>query len=314
MELIRGIHNLRPEHRPSVASIGNFDGVHLGHKSVIRTLMTASHELGVPATVITFDPLAKEFFAPDAALRLSTVRQRAERMGELGVDRLLVIEFNESLAAYSPEKFVQQILVDGLGLKYLSVGDDFRFGKNRAGDFNLLRDAGASHGFEVCAHKTFKLGGERVSSGRLREAIKAGDFISAKQLLGEPYTIAGSVETGQRLGRTIGFPTANIELDAPRFAVQGVYAVQVNLQNGVRRDGVANVGIRPTVAGKQNRLEVHLFDFEMDLYDQRIEVEFVAKVRDEQKFPSIELLTEQIAKDTEHAKRLLLAAKKEASS
>lgn len=306
MELIRGIQNLQSKHRPSVATIGNFDGVHLGHQAVIKTLMAASTKLQLPATVITFDPLAKEFFAPRAARRLQTLAQRVDLLFDLGVQQVLVIDFNADLAGYSPTKFVKDILRDGLGIQYLSVGDDFRFGENRAGGFDFLQSVGREHGFAVVAHETFKLSGERVSSGRLREAVGNSDFSLAAELLGRPFALAGKVEKGQQRGRTIGFPTANIVLDAARFAVHGVYAVRVILPDTAPKLGVANVGTRPTVGGSENRLEVHLFDFDASLYGEYLRVEFVAKIRDEMKFPSFAELQEQIREDAAQAKKLLV--------
>lgn len=308
MELISGIQSLAPEHRSCVATIGNFDGVHRGHQAVIKTLMQASRELRVPATVITFNPLAKEYFAPEEALRLTTVQQRAQKMGDLGVDRMLLIEFNDELANSSAHRFVEEVLINGLGVKYLSVGDDFRFGKGREGGFNYLQQVGKQHDFSVCSHETFKLDGERVSSGRLRQAVKAGDFDAAARLLGEPYTLRGVVEKGQQLGRDLGFPTANIVLDAPRFAVQGVYAVRASTAQHEGLNGVANVGVRPTVDGKENRLEVHLFEFDKDIYGQTLAVEFVEKIRDEAKFTSLNHLKEQIAEDSAKAKQILAKA------
>lgn len=308
MQLIKGISQLSVEHRPSVATIGNFDGVHAGHEIVIGTLLTASERLNLPATVITFDPLAKEHFAPESALRLQPLGQRVERLFTLGVEQVLVIDFNEELAAYSPTKFVQEVLVGGLGIAYLSVGDDFRFGHQRAGDFDFLLASGLRYGFEVVAHDTVNFAGNRISSGRLRDAVQAGDFQLAEQLLGRPYCISGVVSHGEQRGRTIGFPTANIVLDAARFAVQGVYAVRVHVPTSAESDaehlkganvieGVANAGMRPTVAGTENRLEVHLFDFDQDLYGSELKVEFVSKVRDEQKFDSFDALKTQIGHD-----------------
>lgn len=305
MHLIRGLSQLTSEHRPCVATIGNFDGVHTGHETVVNTLIHAAQESNLPATVITFSPLAREFFAPHAALRLQPLQQRVDRLFELGVDQILVIEFDKDFAAYSPTEFVNQVLIEGLGIKYLSVGDDFRFGHERAGDFNLLTEIGRSNGFEVVAHPTFMLDHERVSSGRIREAIKVGNFDLAAQLLGRPYEIRGNISQGQQLGRTIGFPTANIVLDAHSFAVQGVYAVQVTLPDDREIAGVANVGWRPTVEGQENRLEVHLFDFSESLYGDDVSVRFVAPIREEQKFDSFEALKQQIQLDSVAARQIL---------
>ena len=306
MELIQGIENLTEENRPSAATIGNFDGVHRGHEMVISTLISAANERQVKSTVVTFDPLAKEFFAPQHSVRLHTLEQRILRIEELGVDQVLVLPFDKKLAALSPKKFVDDVLVSGLGLVYLSVGDDFKFGQNREGDFEYLSLAGQNNGFDVQAHETYTIDGERVSSGRLREALKMSDFDDARRLLGRAYQLSGTVSVGQQRGRTIGFPTANISLDARNFAVSGVYAVWVELTDGRKLKGVANIGHRPTVDGQENRLEVHIFDFSEDIYGQSIAVEFVAKIRDEVKFDDFSLLQEQIKLDANEARKCLL--------
>ncbi len=298
---VRGIEHLNDNHRPSVVSIGNFDGLHLGHQHVIKTLLNKSQELSVPATVVTFEPLAKEFFAPNSVERLTSIEERAKLLFELGVDQVLCVEFNAEFAARSPENFVQDVLIDGLGVRYLSVGDDFRFGKNRAGDFTLLQELGKEHDFIVGAHDTFELDNLRVSSGRVRSAIKEGDFVLAERLLGRAYSIQGEVSRGQQMGRTLDFPTANIVLPDVLLAVSGVYAVMVDL-NDEQFYGVANVGIRPTVDGTEKRLEVFIFDFDQDIYGEQMRVTFKHKVRDERKFPSLDKLKAQIAIDSDDAR------------
>ncbi|MEM7359313.1 MAG: bifunctional riboflavin kinase/FAD synthetase [Pseudomonadota bacterium] len=303
MQLIHGIENLLPEHRPSAVSIGNYDGVHLGHQHVIKTLLEQSQALNAPATVITFEPLAKEFFRPGSVPLLHSVSQRAEQLFALGIDRVLCIEFTAEFAAYSPARFVEEVLLDGLGVRYLSVGDDFRFGKDRAGDFEFLKKFGESHDFSVTAHDTFEIGGSRVSSGRVREALQNADFKLAETLLGQPYTISGVVSRGQQLGRTLDFPTANIVLEPTQTAVNGVYAVRAIGAGEVTVNGVANIGTRPTVDGSENRLEVHLFDFDADLYEKKLRVQVLHKIRDEQKFSSIDALKIQIAADADSARR-----------
>ena len=310
MQLIRGIDHLNGDHQPSVVSIGNYDGVHRGHQHVIETLLRKSDELNAPAAVVTFEPLAKEFFNPDSVIRLTSVEERAQLLFSLGVERVLCIDFTKEFAAYSPNKFVQDVLLNGLGAKYVCVGDDFRFGKNRSGDFAFLQDAGKQYGFDVTAHDTFTLQGQRVSSGRVRDALVASDFGLAEQLLGRPYAVQGVVEKGQQIGRTINFPTANIVLPDALLAVNGVYAVSVELAqvNGTshsstarRLQGVANVGTRPTVDGSEKRLEVHLFDFDEDIYGQTMNVLFHEKIRDEQKFASVDELKQQIGRDAQQA-------------
>jgi len=301
MQLIRGIEQLSSAHRPSVVSIGNYDGVHLGHQHVIETLLQKSNEFDVPSTVVTFEPLGKEFFKPHSVMRLSSLEERAGLLFERGVDQVLCVDFTADFAAYSPQKFVDDVLVNGLGARYVCVGDDFRFGKNRAGDFAFLQKKGLENGFDVTAHDTFKLGGQRVSSGRVRDALLASDFNLAERLLGRPFSIQGVVSKGQQLGRTIDFPTANIVLPKTPQPVHGVYAVSVESDVFTLKRGVANVGTRPTVDGKEQRLEVHIFDFDQDIYDENVRVVFHHKIRDEQKFDSFDLLRKQINIDAERA-------------
>ncbi len=305
MTLIRGLNSLSRAQTPSVVSIGNYDGVHLGHQHVIATLLEHSARLAVPSTVITFEPLAKEFFAPNSVPRLTTVEERAQLLFQQGVDQVLCIDFDTNFASYAPIDFIQDVLIDGLGIKHLCVGDDFRFGKDRAGDFALLSSVGAEQGFDVTAHDTFELENMRVSSGRIREALAVGDFALAKKLLGRPYSIAGEVSKGQQLGRTINYPTANIVLPEMLMPVSGVFAVSIKLENEDRFVGVANIGHRPTVDGKENRLEVHVFDFDRDIYGQNIEVCLVEKIREELKFDSFEALKGQIQKDAARARAIL---------
>ena len=301
MQLIRTIEQLSECHRPSVVSIGNYDGVHLGHQHVIKTLLEQSKRLNAPSTVVTFEPLGKEFFNPKSIARLTSLDEKAKLLFDLGVDQVVCIEFNADFAGYSPERFVDDVLVSGLGAQYVCVGDDFRFGKGRAGDFEFLQRSGLDKGFEVTAHETFAIDGARVSSGRVRDALADNDFGFAERLLGRPYYIAGEVSKGQQLGRTIGFPTANIVLPDVSLPVHGVYAVSIESLSFGRQVGVANVGTRPTVDGKEQRLEVHIFDFDQDIYSQKVKVEFHQKIRGEQKFPSFELLQAQIKQDAERA-------------
>ena len=307
LHVLNGLDALTDSRNPCVATIGNFDGVHRGHEMVIQTLLDAAKAKALPSTVVTFQPLAREFFAPDQAVRLQPLEQRLQRLESLGVDQVLIIEFNQSLASMSPDAFVSKVLVDGLGVQYVSIGDDFKFGYQRQGDISFLQQRGTQDGFEAVAHNTFEIEGERVSSGRVRKAVLENDFELAGRLLGRPYSIAGTVSKGDQRGRTIGFPTANISLEDQRYAVHGVYAVTAQLEQGQAIPGVANVGWRPTVDGRENRLEVHLFDVDIDLYDQAIDVQFVAKIREEKKFNSFEELTQQIAQDADAARAILKA-------
>jgi riboflavin kinase/FMN adenylyltransferase len=303
MELIRGAHNLRARHRGCVATIGNFDGVHLGHQAVLGQLAEKAADMGVPSTVITFEPQPQEFFAPEKApARLTRFREKIHALRRYAVDRVLSLRFNDAFARIPASEFVERILIDGLDVRYLVVGDDFRFGHNRAGNFDMLRDAGERHGFQVVNMHTFSIDGERVSSTRVRQALERGDLSEAEKLLGRPYRMSGRVAHGDKRGRSIGFPTANIHLHRKKTPVQGVYAVEMF---GLDREpiaGVANVGNRPTVGGTRTLLEVHLFDFNGDIYGRHVDVDFVHRVRDEKRFDSFEQLKDQIELDC-HAAR-----------
>ncbi len=299
MELIRGLHNLRPRHRGCVATIGAFDGVHHGHRAVIRHVLEKSAELELPSVVILFEPLPREYFAPkDAPARLMSFREKVEALAALGVDRVLRIRFDEDLRNMSALDFIQRIFVDGLGVRYVVMGDDLRFGRGREGDFALMEEQGAVHGFECMHTQTLDVGGERVSSTRIREALAAEDFALAEQLLGRPYSISGKVVYGDQRGRTLGVPTANLQLHRLEAPLSGVYVVDVAGAADASVPGVANVGFRPSV-GEQPRasLEVHLLDFDGHLYGKRLQVTFLEKVREEQKFESIDALQAQIHND-----------------
>ncbi|HHQ41733.1 MAG TPA: bifunctional riboflavin kinase/FAD synthetase [Chromatiales bacterium] len=312
MELIRGLHNLRPRHRGCVATIGNFDGVHLGHQAVLGQLAEKAEQLGLPTTVVTFEPHPQEWFFPDRAPpRLTRLREKLTALRRYSVDRVLVLRFDARLAAMEAAAFVERILVDGLGVRHLVVGDDFRFGRNRAGDFAFLRAMGARHGFDVVAMHSFRIDGARVSSTRIREALAAGDMDTAEKLLGRPYRMCGRVAHGDRRGRDIGFPTANLHLHRRASPVLGVFAVEVFGVPGEPVPGVANVGVRPTVDGTRALLEVHLLDFEGDLYGRYVQVDFLHKLRDERRFASFEALRAQIRRDVEAA-RAWFAAREQA--
>ncbi|MAB24588.1 bifunctional riboflavin kinase/FAD synthetase [Pseudomonas neustonica] len=298
MELVRGLHNLRPRHRGCVATIGNFDGVHAGHQAILSRLRAHSARLGLPGCVVIFEPQPREYFAPDAAPpRLTRLREKLSLLQAQGVDRVLCLAFNRRLRELSAEQFVQQVLIDGLGVKHLEVGDDFRFGCDRSGDFAFLQNSGERHGFTVEAANTVAESGERISSTRLRQVLGEGDFALAERLLGRPFSIAGRVLYGQQLGRTIGAPTANVQLKRVNPPLHGVYRVSVEL-DGVQLKGVANIGKRPTVKGDgKAHLEVHLFDFAGDLYGRRLDVVFHEKLRDEQRFDSLDELQAAIKAD-----------------
>lgn len=303
MELIRGLCNLRPRHRGCVATIGNFDGVHLGHQAVLGQLAEKAAELDLPSVVITFEPYPQEFFAKSAVPpRLTRFREKIQALRRFSVDRVLCLPFNRTLSETSAQDFIQRILVEGLGVRYLVVGDDFRFGHRRQGDFAMLKEAGAQYGFQVVNRHTFSIDGARVSSTRIREALARGDLNSAGKLLGRPYRMCGRVASGDQRGRTIGFPTANIYLHRKASPVQGVFAVEVFGLDAEPLPGVANVGTRPTVDGTRALLEIHLLDFAQDIYGRYVQVDFLHKLRDEQKFASLDELKRQITVDERQAR------------
>lgn len=298
MELIRGIYNLRARHHGCVLTIGNFDGVHRGHRALLEQLKQQGQRLGLPVMVMIFEPQPLELFAADKApARLTRLRDKAKYLAEAGVDYLLCVKFNPRFAANTAQSFVAELLIEKLGVKFLMVGDDFRFGAGRQGDFALLQKAGAEYGFTVCNTDTFCDDGMRISSTAIRTALKQDDLALAERLLGHPYSISGRVVHGDALGRTIGFPTANLPLKRLVAPVNGVYAVEVLGLGPAPVPGVANIGTRPTVAGVRQQLEVHLLDVAMDLYGRHIDVVLRAKVRDEQRFASLDALKQQIAND-----------------
>jgi len=303
MELIRGIHNLRSEHVGCVLTIGNFDGVHRGHQAVLSRLQEQATQLGLPSCVMVFEPQPLEFFARDKApARLSRLRDKYEGIAALNIDRLLCVKFDHAFAELTAAEFIEQILVRKLAVRFLVIGDDFRFGLQRRGDFALLVEAGRQYGFQVLSTDTLLHDQQRVSSTLLREALREGRLEDVTQMLGHPYTITGRVAHGAKLGRTIGFPTANIHLKRLVVPVQGVYAVQVLIADAIHF-GVANIGFRPTVNGTRSQLEVHIFDFKGDLYGKQLQIQVCHKLRDEQKFPSFPALQTQITMDAHQARQ-----------
>lgn len=306
MRLIRGLHNLRAEHHGCVATIGNFDGVHLGHQAVFAELRKVGNALGLPATVITFEPQPLEYFQPEKApSRLTRLREKLTVIKDAGIDYVLVLPFGRRLATMGAEAFIDEILVKGLGIQHLYVGDDFRFGRARCGDVGLLHEAGHDLGFHVDDLQTVTAGGERISSTRIRKLLVGGDLQAASKLLGRSYTICGRVSHGDKRGRTIGFPTLNIQLHRPVSPLRGVYAVTVHGVDDKGLPGVANIGNRPTVEGDPRfLLEVHLFDFERSIYGAHVGVEFVSRIRNEMKFDTFDALREQISVDTQQALRI----------
>jgi riboflavin kinase/FMN adenylyltransferase len=303
MELIRGLHNLRPRHRGCVATIGNFDGVHLGHQAVIGQLADKAQALRLPTLVMLFEPQPQEFFAPQKAPpRLMRLREKLQALRRYAVDRVLCVRFDEAFADLEPEVFVRQVLVGGLGVQYLVVGDDFRFGHERRGDFAMLQAAGREHGFQAVNMHSVTIDGERVSSTRVRAALAAADLALAEKLLGRPYRMCGRVAHGDKIGRTLGVPTANIHLHRHSTPLKGVYAVEVFGLPEEPLAGVANIGTRPTVGGTRTLLEVHLFDFDRDIYGEYVHVNFLQKLSDEKRFASLDELKEKIQQDIADAR------------
>ena len=303
MELVRGLHNLRPQHHGCAATIGSFDGVHLGHKAVLEKLSDEGRARNLPVTLITFEPQPREYFSPGSTPpRLTRFREKLEALQSCSVDRVVCLRFSDALAALTADEFIRRLLIDGLGVKYLVVGDDFRFGKNRKGNKALLQQSAGLHGFQLGTLEDFEMGGQRVSSTRVREALESGDLGTARTLLGRSYSMCGRVAHGDKRGRTIGFPTANIFLHRASVPVSGVFAVEMLGIDDAPIPGVANVGTRPTVDGSRALLEVHLFDFARDIYGHHVQVRFVKKLREERKFDSFEHLKQQIQLDSGQAR------------
>lgn len=320
MKLIRGLHNLQYPSASGVASkgsvqalladgcvatIGNFDGVHLGHQAILAQVKVKAAALGVPSVVVVFEPQPREYFGGDQAPpRLMRFREKLVALREQGVDILVCLQFNQRLRSLTAEQFVHQVLMDGLRVRHLVVGDDFRFGCDRAGDFHLLERMGRETGFSVEHTRTFEIDGERVSSTRIRQALAACDFEGVRRMLGRPYYMSGRVIHGAKLGRQLGVPTANIALGRRRLPLTGVFAVEVLMEGEAPLPAVANVGIRPSVNGVKPLLEVHLLDFSRSIYGVRLQVVFRAKLRDEQRFPSLDALKAQIEQDIQAARRV----------
>ncbi|NWN92640.1 bifunctional riboflavin kinase/FAD synthetase [Marinobacter adhaerens] len=313
MRLIRSLTNLKklsgrgdsPLASGCVATIGNFDGVHLGHQTIIEQVKSKAAALNLPSVVMIFEPQPREFFqGMEAPPRLFGFRQKLEALRAAGVDIVLCLRFDAAFRSYSGMGFINDVLIDGLAVRHLVVGDDFRFGCDRAGDFRLLEEVGKTAGYSVENTRTVTVAGERVSSTRIRNLLLDNELQKAEALLGKPYCIRGKVVYGRQLGRQIGAPTANVLL-RQMPALRGVYVVGVTLADGTIKHGVANIGLRPTVDGRQPALEVHLFDFTGTLYGQRIDVVFRHGLRDEEKFESIDALKAQIARDFDAAKAWL---------
>ena len=293
--------------RGSVMAVGAFDGLHRGHQALLAQVRERAQALGCSPVVVSFEPLPRAFFSPEPVPRLSSVREKLRGFAAAGMEQTLLLRFNRALTAMSAEDFVRRVLVERLAAREVWVGGDFRFGHKRGGDVALLERMGAELGFSACTMPVIQLEGERVSASRVRALLAAGDFAGAEPLLGRPFVIDGKVEYGNQLGRTLGYPTANIHLQQRVSPIQGIFAVRVGLgESECSWPGVASLGVRPTVNQvSEPLLEVHLFDFDGDLYGQRMAVEFVAKLRDEQKFDGLEPLKAQMALDSRRARELL---------
>ncbi len=286
-----------------VATIGNFDGVHRGHQTVLKKLLSRSQALGLPSMVIAFEPSAKEFFlGSQAPARLTNFREKFNLLQDFGIDRFVCLSFNRTLANMPPETFVRDVLVSGLNIKHLTVGDDFRFGKDRKGDYPMLTRMGNELGFSVENTEGFVVNEERVSSSSIRDHLASGRLDLAEQLLGRMYSMSGRVIHGDHRGQGIGFPTANIPIKRRFSPISGVFATKVRIEHDTEALGVTNVGYRPTVAGTRTQIEVHLFNFSQMLYGKHLTVFFSKKIREEQKFNSLEELKNQIRVDAETAK------------
>jgi riboflavin kinase/FMN adenylyltransferase len=305
--VVRGWKGLAAADRGASVALGNFDGVHRGHQRVIAQAAEAAERLGVPLGVVSFDPHPRRIFQPGAPpFNLMSAGQQARALGELGVERLYLLPFTSELAAMSDSAFATEVLKDGLGVRHVAAGFDISFGKDRTGDTDDLRRYGEELGFSVSIAEPVGDGPEeKFSSTQVRDALREGRPQDAATILGRPFAIEGPVQKGQQLGRTLGFPTANVPLGdyvRPRF---GVYAVRARLADGRRFDGVASLGINPTVEIKEPRLETWIFDFDGDLYGQTLETELVAYLRPEAKFPSLDAMVAQVMQDAEDARRIL---------
>ncbi len=309
MRLIRGLAHLETLPAGCVLTIGNFDGLHIGHRMVIEKLAQKGRELNLPVVVMLFEPQPLEYFLKDnAPSRLMRLREKAIGLSNLPVDQLLVMKFNRHLANYEAEDFIQDVLIAKLRVKHLVVGDDFHFGKARRGNFSMLQQFGQQAGFAVEDTHSLIIDGHRVSSTLIRDALGEGDLEAARRMLGCDYSVCGRVAHGDKRGRTLGFPTANIEMFRKNTPIEGVYAVTMSGIDDKTYPGVANVGTRPTIeGGTRVILETHLFDFDQEIYGRYVEVHFKQKIRDEIRFSSLQQLKQQINYDVIQAKQILTA-------
>ncbi|SFV82556.1 Riboflavin kinase / FMN adenylyltransferase [hydrothermal vent metagenome] len=299
MQLIRGLHNLK-NHAGSVVTIGNFDGVHVGHEKIILRLVESAKALGLPSVLISFSPTPQCFFGREQAT-LSNFKEKHQLLDRLGVDKHLLIYFNQTFSELKAKDFIQQVLLDKLNMKHCLIGDDFRFGKKRQGDLGLLQSLSKTKGFSVENTQSVLCNDCRASSSEIRTLLAHGDLAAVTQMLGREFSISGKIIHGQQKGRTIGFPTINIPIKRKISPVLGVFATTVEVQGSVFQ-GVCNIGNRPTINGEEILLEVFLFDFDRDVYGFEAKVVFKHKIRDEEKFDSFKALKQQIELDTQQAK------------
>ena len=310
MQLVRGLHNLNKSHQGCVLTIGNFDGVHRGHQAILNRLEVCANEHNLPSTVMIFDPHPEELFNKNnAPARLSRLREKLTELKKYHVQRVVLIKFNHVFSQMTAEQFVTELLIEQLGVKHLIIGDDFRFGYKRQGDFKLLESLAVKHGFQLENTKTLELDGQRISSTAIRTFLAVGELAKAETFLNRPYTMSGKIFHGDKRGRTIGFPTANIRVNRLKNPLNGVFAVRMLLSGKDaeqrQQPGVANIGTRPTVEGTQQQLEVHLFDFDEDIYGKYVVVEFLHHIRGEKRFSGLDELKQQISTDVKKAKQLL---------
>jgi riboflavin kinase/FMN adenylyltransferase len=306
MDFVRGLHNLRPRHRGCVLTIGAFDGIHRGHQEMIRMLRERAREHSLPGVVLSFEPTPREYFAKGAPPpRLTRFRERFDALSAYGVDRFVCVRFDERMRQMSQEQFVDGVLVEALGIKHIVVGSDFRFARDNNGSVATLHAVGPGKGFGVSVVPPFEVDGERVSSSLVREVLETGDVQRAAKYLGRPYRITGKVIAGQKLGRTLGYPTANLRLHRRATPVAGIFAVRASGGGLKNAPAVASLGTRPAVNGKELLLEIHVFDYSGDLYRRYLHVDFVERLRDELWFPSMDALVEQMDKDAALAREIL---------
>ena len=306
MDFVRGLHNLRPRHRGCVLTIGAYDGIHLGHQEMIRVLRERAREYSLPAVVVSFEPTPREYLNRDSPpARLTRFRERFDALAACGVDRFVCLRFDERMRQMSPADFIERVVVQGLGARHIVVGHDFRFARKHEGSVETLLAASSVHGFEVSEVAPYEVDGERVSSSLIRAMLETGDLPRAAKFLGRPYRITGKVIAGQRLGRDLGYPTANLRLHRRATPIAGIFAVRVSGAGLLLAPGVASLGTRPAVNGKELLLEAHVFDFSGDLYRKYVHVDFIARLRDELWFPSMDALVEQMHKDAALAREIL---------